>query len=151
MEWPKPVAAVIPITETGDIILMRRGFEPRRGHWSLPGGFVDLGETIGLTLITMVRVVVLLFLATLFWVPVGGWIGLRPRIAEKVQPMAQFLAAFPANVVFPIAVIDNLILGFSTALSGENLAWCFVGVLMGNRDLTRRLAAETGLPPGAAA
>jgi putative tricarboxylic transport membrane protein len=28
-------------------------------------------------------------------------------------------------------VIDNLILGFSTALSGENLAWCFVGVLMG--------------------
>jgi ADP-ribose pyrophosphatase YjhB (NUDIX family) len=43
---PKPVAAVIPITETGDIILMRRGFEPRRGHWSLPGGFVDLGETV---------------------------------------------------------------------------------------------------------
>ena len=25
---------------------MRRGFEPRRGHWSLPGGFVDLGETV---------------------------------------------------------------------------------------------------------
>ena len=43
---PKPVAVVIPITETNDIILMRRGFEPRRGHWSLPGGFVDLGESV---------------------------------------------------------------------------------------------------------
>jgi ADP-ribose pyrophosphatase YjhB (NUDIX family) len=43
---PKPVAAVIPIAANGDIILMRRGFEPRRGHWSLPGGFVDLGETV---------------------------------------------------------------------------------------------------------
>jgi ADP-ribose pyrophosphatase YjhB (NUDIX family) len=43
---PKPVAAVIPVTEDGEIFLMRRGFEPRRGHWSLPGGFVDLGETV---------------------------------------------------------------------------------------------------------
>src|SRR5262249_21304379 len=43
---PKPVAVAIPVTERGDIILMRRGFEPRRGHWSLPGGFVDLGETV---------------------------------------------------------------------------------------------------------
>ena len=68
----------------------------------------DLAETIGLTLITMVRVVVLLGLATVFWVPIGVWVGLRPRIAERVQPLAQFLAAFPANVVFPIAVIGIL-------------------------------------------
>ena len=68
----------------------------------------DVGEAVLLTLITMMRVVVLLALATAFWVPVGVWIGLRPRIAERVQPMAQFLAAFPANVVFPIAVIGIL-------------------------------------------
>ena len=43
---PKPVAAVIAVTQDDEIILMRRGFEPRRGHWSLPGGFVDLGETV---------------------------------------------------------------------------------------------------------
>jgi ADP-ribose pyrophosphatase YjhB (NUDIX family) len=43
---PKPVAAAIPETADGRIWLMRRGFEPRRGHWSLPGGFVDLGETV---------------------------------------------------------------------------------------------------------
>jgi ADP-ribose pyrophosphatase YjhB (NUDIX family) len=43
---PKPVAVVIPVTDHHEILLMRRGFEPRRGHWSLPGGFVDLGETV---------------------------------------------------------------------------------------------------------
>ena len=70
----------------------------------------DLGESMVLTLITMLRVVVLLALATLVWVPVGVWVGLRPKVAERVQPLAQFLAAFPANVVFPIAVVAVLAL-----------------------------------------
>ncbi len=68
----------------------------------------DLLLTMGLTLLTMLRVIVLLVLASLVWVPVAVWIGLRPAIAERVQPAAQFLAAFPANVVFPIAVIGIL-------------------------------------------
>ncbi|MFI4891713.1 MAG: ABC transporter permease subunit, partial [Steroidobacterales bacterium] len=38
------------------------------------------------------------------WVPVGIWVGLRPRVAQIVQPLAQFMAAFPANLLFPIAV-----------------------------------------------
>lgn len=54
---------------------------------------------------TLIRVVVLIALASLIWVPVGVWIGLRPSIAEKVQPVAQFLAAFPANILFPAAVV----------------------------------------------
>jgi NitT/TauT family transport system permease protein len=70
--------------------------------------WADLFETIGLTLLTMTRVLVLLVLATAFWVPVSVWIGLRPRVAERVQPLAQFLAAFPANVLFPMAVIAIL-------------------------------------------
>ena len=39
------------------------------------------------------------------WVPIGVWIGLRPWASTRVQPVAQFLAAFPANVLFPIAVV----------------------------------------------
>lgn len=70
--------------------------------------FTDLFDAMGLTLLTMVRVIVLLTLASLIWVPVSVWVGLRPAIAERVQPAAQFLAAFPANVVFPIAVIGIL-------------------------------------------
>jgi NitT/TauT family transport system permease protein len=71
----------------------------------------EVGYSVVLTLLTMSRVIVLMALATLVWVPIGVWIGLRPGLAEKVQPLAQFLAAFPANVVFPVAVL--LILKFS--------------------------------------
>jgi len=68
---------------------------------------VDPAEALrvfGLGLLTLARVIVLIALASLIWVPVGVWIGLRPVWAERVQPIAQILAAFPANVLFPIAV-----------------------------------------------
>jgi NitT/TauT family transport system permease protein len=47
---------------------------------------------------------VLIVIATLIWVPAGVAVGLRPHLAEKVQPVIQFLAAFPANLLFPVAV-----------------------------------------------
>jgi NitT/TauT family transport system permease protein len=53
---------------------------------------------------TMVRVFVLIALATLVWVPTGVWLGLRPQAARIAQPIAQFVAAFPANLLFPLAV-----------------------------------------------
>jgi ADP-ribose pyrophosphatase YjhB (NUDIX family) len=43
---PKPVAAAIPVTTTGEIILLRRAFEPGKDLWTFPGGFVDLGESV---------------------------------------------------------------------------------------------------------
>ncbi|MCC8429032.1 ABC transporter permease subunit [Reyranella aquatilis] len=65
----------------------------------------DLRAALGDGLLTLVRVLVLIALASFVWVPVGVWIGLRPRLATALQPVAQFLAAFPANVVFPVAVV----------------------------------------------
>ncbi|MFN3076032.1 MAG: ABC transporter permease [Alphaproteobacteria bacterium] len=56
-------------------------------------------------LITALRVVVLIALASIVWVPVGVWIGTRPRAAQNLQAVAQFLAAFPANLMFPVAVM----------------------------------------------
>lgn len=53
---------------------------------------------------TMARVFVLIALASALWVPVGVYVGLRPGLARTVQPVAQFLAAFPANLLFPLAV-----------------------------------------------
>lgn len=64
----------------------------------------EVGEVCSLALLTMVRVFVLIALASLVWVPAGIWIGLRPRATQIVQPVAQFLAAFPANLLFPLAV-----------------------------------------------
>jgi NitT/TauT family transport system permease protein len=73
----------------------------------LPG---EIGWAVLLGAFTAVRVLVLIALASLIWVPIGVWIGLRPRVADRAQPIVQFLAAFPANLFFPAAVV--LILKF---------------------------------------
>jgi len=73
-------------------------------------GWSDVGEVVLLTFYTLLRVIVLMALATLFWVPISIWVGLRPRWAESVQPIAQFLAAFPVNLLFGAAV--SLVLTF---------------------------------------
>jgi NitT/TauT family transport system permease protein len=71
----------------------------------------EIGWTFVLGAITAVRVLVLIVIASLIWVPIGVWIGLHPRVADRAQPIVQFLAAFPANLFFPAAVV--LILRFS--------------------------------------
>ncbi|KVH02741.1 ABC transporter permease subunit [Burkholderia sp. BCCIQ04A] len=65
----------------------------------------EVGHVVVLGLITLLRVVVLISIASVIWVPIGVWVGLRPKLAEKLQPLAQFLAAFPANLLFPVFVI----------------------------------------------
>ena len=77
--------------------------------WNIAGfmkgvPIADISEVIVLGLATMVRVSVLIAIASAIWVPVGVWIGLRPGVASAAQPIAQFLAAFPANLFFPIVV-----------------------------------------------
>ena len=71
-------------------------------------GYVDhhvgLGEfphAFGLGAITFARVVVVLVVSTLVWVPVGVKIGMSPRLARYAQPVVQVLASFPANFLFP--------------------------------------------------
>jgi NitT/TauT family transport system permease protein len=65
----------------------------------------DLWQALGLGLLTLTRVAVLMVLASLLWVPIGVWLGLRPVWARRAQPLAQFLAAFPANLLFPPVVL----------------------------------------------
>lgn len=55
--------------------------------------------------LTALRVFILVFLCSLIWVPIGVYIGLRPNIAHVIQPVAQFLAAFPANLFYPLVVM----------------------------------------------
>jgi len=70
----------------------------------------EIGWVFLLGLATATRVLVLIGIASVVWVPVGVWIGLRPHAADLAQPIVQFLAAFPANLFFPAAVV--LILRF---------------------------------------
>ena len=64
----------------------------------------EVGKAVLLGVATLVRVVVLIAIASVVWVPIGVAIGIRPRLSNLIQPVAQFLAAFPANLLFPIAV-----------------------------------------------
>ncbi|HEV6965648.1 ABC transporter permease subunit [Roseateles sp.] len=68
-------------------------------------GWGEAAHVFRLGLYTLARVLVLIAVASLVWVPIGVWIGLNPRIAGRVQAVAQFLAAFPSNLVFPVAVL----------------------------------------------
>jgi 8-oxo-dGTP diphosphatase len=44
---PGPVVGVGGVvTRDGRALLVRRGHEPRKGEWSLPGGLVELGERL---------------------------------------------------------------------------------------------------------
>jgi len=54
---------------------------------------------------TLSRVVVLLAIATLVWTPIGVAIGFNPKLARALQPLALFLASFPANFIFPFATL----------------------------------------------
>jgi len=68
-------------------------------------GIAEVWHVFVLGTYTMARVLVLIALAALVWVPVGIWIGMNPRWAGRLQALAQFLAAFPANLMFPVAVV----------------------------------------------
>jgi NitT/TauT family transport system permease protein len=70
----------------------------------------EIGHVLVLGLITLLRVVVLIAIASVVWVPIGVAIGLRPRVARIAQPVAQFLAAFPAILFFPVVVSGIVLL-----------------------------------------
>lgn len=65
----------------------------------------DVVHVVLLGAVTATRVMVMIVLSSLVWVPVGVWIGMRPRMAQHIQPIIQFAAAFPANLFYPLFVI----------------------------------------------
>jgi len=67
-------------------------------------GWREAAQVVGFGFITLARVLVLIAAASVVWVPVSVWIGLRPAYSQKIQALAQFLAAFPVNLLFPLVV-----------------------------------------------
>lgn len=58
-----------------------------------------------LGMLTSIKVLILIILASVIWIPIGVWIGLNPKITLIVQPLIQFLSAFPANIFYPLFVL----------------------------------------------
>jgi NitT/TauT family transport system permease protein len=65
----------------------------------------DVMQALEFGAFTFLRVMVLISLASLIWVPIGVWVGLHASWARRMQSLVQFLAAFPANLLFPVAVV----------------------------------------------
>lgn len=81
-------------------------------------GLGVFGEPLLLGLATLARVVVLVTVATVVWVPIGVRIGFSPRLTRIAQPLVQLLASFPANFLFPLVVWLLLRTGLSIDLGG---------------------------------
>lgn len=60
---------------------------------------------VGLGFLTLCRVLFLIVVSNVVWVPVGVAIGFNPRLARLAQPLVQIAASFPANFLFPAAAI----------------------------------------------
>lgn len=62
----------------------------------------ELYEAFTSALVTLIRVIILIIISSMLWVPLGVIIGLRTKLTSKIQPLIQFFAAFPVNILFPI-------------------------------------------------
>jgi len=71
----------------------------------------DIGNLFWGAGATFLRVEFTLLLAGLWTVPVGVFIGLRPRLAAFAQPIAQMAASIPAVAVFPIVLMVLIQIG----------------------------------------
>jgi NitT/TauT family transport system permease protein len=60
---------------------------------------------------TFLRVEATLLLAALWTVPVGLYVGLRPKLSAVAQPLAQIAASVPATALFPIVLLLLIRLG----------------------------------------
>lgn len=43
---PRLVVTTLPVTDSGEVVLLRRGIEPARGKWAQPGGFLEVDESV---------------------------------------------------------------------------------------------------------
>jgi len=116
LPWPAPRPAKAParigLVSAGDIVwyLVIGAVLVNVGRQAYELIVADLGwaEVVRVILLgarTAVRVALVTAFAILVWLPLGVAIGLRPRLARAAQPLAQLLASFPANLLFPPAAL----------------------------------------------
>lgn len=89
---PRLVVTAIPVTDAGEIVLLRRGLEPGLGSWAQPGGFLEVDETVTEAAIRETHE------ETGLLVEVGEIVGLYSRLEAAIV-----VIAFEARVVGGVA------------------------------------------------
>ena len=124
------VGAVI-VDEAGRVLLVKRRFEPLAGQWSLPGGAVDVGETLEACVIREMRE------ETGLDVEVGRVIEVFDRIMHDDEGRVQYHYVLVDYVCRPVG-------GALTAASDvADVAWVDVAAL-GDFHLTDKAIAVIG-------
>jgi ADP-ribose pyrophosphatase YjhB (NUDIX family) len=91
---PRLVVTAVPVTDRGELVLLRRGIEPGYGSWAQPGGFLEVDETVNQAAIRET------FEETGLLIEPGEIIGLYTRLEAAVVTIA-----FEARVVGGAAIV----------------------------------------------
>ena len=107
---PKPVAAAIPRDADGNVVLLRRGFDPGAGLWTFPGGFVDLGESVAEAAIRETREEIGVD------AELDGLVGVYSRASDRVM-----LVVYAATIIGEPQTTDEA--PEVRAFAPENIPW----------------------------
>jgi NitT/TauT family transport system permease protein len=102
--WIMRILAAITLLGIGYTAARMAIMLTKLSRTELSGIFVGAGATF-------LRVELTLILAGLWTIPVGVFIGLRPRLAAIAQPIAQIAASVPATALFPIILLFLIRIG----------------------------------------
>ena len=108
---PRLVVTTFPITDAGEIVLIRRGIEPGKGSWAQPGGFLEVDETVNQGAIRET------FEETGLLVEPGEIIGLYSRLEASVVTIA-FEARIVGGTAAPTPEATEIV-----AFAPEDIPW----------------------------
>lgn len=126
---PRLVVTTLPITERGEVVLIRRGIEPGLGRWAQPGGFLEVDETVTEAAIRET------FEETGLVVEPGDIVGLYSRLEAAVVVVA-FEARIVGGVPRPTVEASEI-----AAFAPEAIPWpeiAFKTTYWALRDWVRR-------------
>ena len=108
---PRLVVTVFPITEAGELVLIRRGIEPGKGWWAQPGGFLEVDETVNQAAIRET------WEETGLLVEPGEIVGLYTRLEASVVTIA-FEARIVGGTAAPTSEATEIV-----AYAPEDIPW----------------------------
>jgi ADP-ribose pyrophosphatase YjhB (NUDIX family) len=134
---PRLVVTTLPITEAGEIVLIRRGIEPGKGAWAQPGGFLEIDETVHQAAIRET------WEETGLLVDPGEIVGLYTRLEASVVTIV-FEARIVGGTAAPTPEASEIV-----AYAPEEIPWgriAFKTTMWALRDWLARRRPDLGWP-----